>query len=282
MPRRRPYNDLVQHVPAIAAYPAATPRLFACQLTAMRHQSYVLSQMLEIEIDDRPWTLLSAYHTPDVPTLRSWLTPNQVPGTRTGAHSKPSPTRQTGTPRCTQTPGWTSHPSKSDGTICCTQSIGAGDGHPHQGHHPSAVQQEEPNAVREMVDRLLALLCWVLYARGRGAARHTVACLDQVNRGEPLANVLVWVSTTAPCTTNNGSASIASYSLEISRAARVLEESQIGTVTDKVLKVLNALHPHKDAPQPPEAEDCPAQITSRILAKVLDMDQCRSTVGPSG
>jgi hypothetical protein len=68
----------------------------------------------------------------------------------------------------------------------------------------------------------------------------------------------------------------------ISRAARVLQESPLATVTDEVLEVLTALHPHEDAPQPPAAEECPAQITSGILAKVLDKVPYGSAAGPSG
>jgi hypothetical protein len=68
----------------------------------------------------------------------------------------------------------------------------------------------------------------------------------------------------------------------ISRAARVLQESPQATVTDEVLEGLTALHPHEDAPQPPAAEECPAQITSGILVKVLDKVPRGSAAGPSG
>jgi hypothetical protein len=145
----------------------------------------------------------------------------------------------------------------------------------------SAVQQEEPNAVREATDRLLALPRRVLDARGRGAARRTVARLDRVHRGEPLDDEQMQGEhpderlgggfCNDPLHHQQRRRIHRQLQLgNISRAARVLHESPLATITDEVLEVLTALHPHKDAPQPPAAEECPAQITSGILAKVLD------------
>jgi hypothetical protein len=60
------------------------------------------------------------------------------------------------------------------------------------------------------------------------------------------------------------------------------QESPLATVTDEVLEVPTTLHPHEYAPQPPAAEECPAQITSGILAKVLAKVPRGSAAGPSG
>jgi hypothetical protein len=155
----------------------------------------------------------------------------------------------------------------------------------------SAVQQEEPNAVREATNWLLALPSRVLDARGRGAARRTVACLARVHRGEPLDNEQLQGK--HPDERPGGGFCNGQlhhqqrrrihHQLQlgnISCAVRVLQESPLATITDEVLEVLSALHPHEDTTQPPPAEECPAQITSGIVAKVLDKVPRGAAAGP--
>jgi hypothetical protein len=131
--------------------------------------------------------------------------------------------------------------------------------------------------------------CW-LYRAGYfmpvagacpGTARRTVARLDWVHRGEPLDDEQVQGEPPDESPVGafcNGPMDHRQrwrihrqlQLCNISRAARVLQESPLATVTDEVLEVLTTLHPHEDAPQPPAAQECPVQITSGVLAKVLD------------
>jgi hypothetical protein len=175
---------------------------------------------------------------------------------------------------------------------------GGGQQPPTSGPSPrgtSAVQQEEPNAVREATDRLLALPHRVLDARGRGAAGRTsaVSRLGRVHRCEPLDDEQMQGEhpderpggrfCNGPLHRQQRRRIHRQLQLgNISRAARVQQESPLATVTDEVLEVLTALHLHEDAPQPPAAEECPAQITSGILVKVLDKVPRGSAAGPSG
>jgi hypothetical protein len=70
---------------------------------------------------------------PQPPDSGSRQTEFQTP--EPGLIPSPNTSSQLATPPCTYTPGWASHPGKSDCTICCTRSMGAGNSHPHQGHH---------------------------------------------------------------------------------------------------------------------------------------------------
>jgi hypothetical protein len=293
VPCPRLHNDLVQHVQALAAYSEATPRLLTHRVTATRHRSCLLPYMFEFEIGDKPWTPLSPHRTPDAPipdpgprqefqTPEPGLipSPNTSPPASRQVHPAPAPLDGPATP-VSQTVPYAAHEAWGRATATHIRAI------------TSAVQREEPNAVREATDRLLALPRRVLDARGRGAARRTVARLDRVHRGESLDDEQMQGEhpderpgegfRKGPLHHQQRRRIHRQLQLgNISCAARVLQESPLATVTDEVLEVLTALHPHEDPPQPPAAEECPVQITPGILAKVLDKVPRGSAAGPSG
>jgi hypothetical protein len=99
--------------------------------------------------------------------------PNTSPPASRQLHPAPAPLDWPATP-VSQTVPYAAHEAWGRATATHIRAI------------TSAVQREEPNAVREETDRLLALPRRVLDAHGRGAARRTVARLDRVHRGEPL------------------------------------------------------------------------------------------------
>jgi hypothetical protein len=49
-----------------------------------------------------------------------------------------------------------------------------------------------------------------------------------------------------------------------------------------VLDALHVLHPHEDTPQSPATKEHPVDVTSGILAKVLDVVPRSSAAGSSG
>jgi hypothetical protein len=205
------------------------------------------------------------FQTPEPGLIPS---PNTSPPASRQLHPAPAPLDGPATP-ISQTVPYAAHEAWGRATATHIRAI------------TSAVRREEPNAVREATDRLLALPRRVLDARGRGAARRTVACLNRVHRGEPLDDEQMQGEhpderpgegfRNGPLHHQQRRRIHRQLRLgNISRAARVLQESPLATVTDEVLEVLTALHPHEDTPQPPAADKCPVQITPGISAKVLD------------